>query len=297
MNRSFKELNTKDFKISDIDYAELNFKLNDLRLNYKKGKSSYDFMRYYEKYLYQRKDFREPEDEIERLKNFSSIKLNGEFDTSYYEENFKNNIFNRIELKTQKLRGRKHLRSSKLYKNKIRTKNLIDYLITPLEEKIKYLLDSNFIITKVEEIQTLQFAEDKSACWHFDPVPMGYGKVFFYFSSSSDTDGKTEFLPLNDSLEIIKQGYNNVPISKRTKDISELTSQAPIKIGDKGKYMIFFSGLMLHKGSYPKYGVRKILSINFLRSPYSWREAFDQIWSIDKLTGKWTPSNWPKHIY
>ena len=103
MNRSFKELNTKYFKISDIDYAELNFKLNDLRLNYKKGKSSYDFMRYYEKYLYQRKDFREPEDEIERLKNFSSIKLNGEFDTSYYEENFKNNIFNRIELKTQSL--------------------------------------------------------------------------------------------------------------------------------------------------------------------------------------------------
>ena len=57
MNRSFRELNKKDFKISDIDYAKLNLKLSDSRLNYKKGKSSYDFMRYYENYLYQRKEF------------------------------------------------------------------------------------------------------------------------------------------------------------------------------------------------------------------------------------------------
>ena len=47
---------------------------------------------------------------------------------------------------------------------------------------------------EIEEIKTIRSANDKANHWHFDPVPMGYGKIFFYFSSSLNTDGKTNFM-------------------------------------------------------------------------------------------------------
>jgi hypothetical protein len=295
MVKKNKKIKTKNFSVSDVDYLELSEYLHQIRKKYTKNSSNYDFFKNFEDYLYCQKERRDPIKELNRLEKLTSLELTGEFDTCKYEKEFKKNFFDLIELKYQSMKGSNHLKTSILYKNKLKTKNLIESLITPIEKKIKKVLDSNFIITKIEEIITLNPKDDCSHFWHFDPVPMGYGKVFFYFSSSKETDGKTQILSLKDSLKLLESGYNNIPISKRVKDIKKLTNAKDIKIGNRGKYMIFFSGLMLHKGTYPTFGKRKILSINFLRSNYNWKEVFDELWQIDKLSGKWIPTNWPKH--
>ena len=176
-----------------------------------------------------------------------------------------------------------------------KTKKLIESLIDPIDNKISNILNSNFIITKIEELVTHKGKDDQANYWHFDPVPLGYGKIFFYLSSAEETDGKTHFLSPLDSFKLLKKGYNNIPLSKRSKNIKDISHAKDIKIGNKGKYMIFLSGMMLHRGSYPTFGKRKILSINFLRSNHHWKDVFDELWSIDKLSGKWIPSSWPKH--
>ena len=295
MEKINKDLKTKNFSISDKAYSDLSNHLSNSRKAYKVDIPNFYYFKKFEEYLYDHKKRRDPFEEINRFKNYDASNLLGDFDTSNYLENFRANVIDSLDLRFQNLKGCNHLRSSKLYKNKLKTKKLIESLIDPIEKKISNILDSKFIITKIEEVVTLKGKDDHAHFWHFDPVPLGYGKVFFYFSSSEETDGKTKFISPMDSFKLLQKGYNNIPLSKRSKNLQDFSEAQEIRIGDKGKYMIFLSGMMLHRGSYPTFGKRKIISINFLRSNHYWKDVFDELWSIDKLSGKWIPSNWPQH--
>ena len=195
---------TKKLKCCDTQYALLNKILIETRKNYQYGKMDLSYLNAFEEYLYpehfQRRDIF---DELNRIASYSK-NLYGKTDTEFLNSYIPNTYRNMLDNKMNSIRGRNHSINRGLY-SKNNVFELLSECMHRFEPKIAELLDSKFIITKVEHITTFPKSFDKSGSWHFDPVPIGYGKLFILLSDSDTTDGKTEYMSPLSSLELINQ--------------------------------------------------------------------------------------------
>ena len=83
-------------------------------------------------------------------------------------------------------------------------------------------MNSKFIITKIEELITLKGKNDIVHFWHYEPLPIGFGKVFFYFLLQKKLMLRLNFFPI-DSFKLLKKGYNNILLSKRSKKLLDFS--------------------------------------------------------------------------
>ena len=286
------EVRTKNFTVSDYRYSQLNNILNKCRQEYKKGKMDLRFLEEYENYLYPNEsERRNVYDEIERI-SVATESLYGNTDVGFLNSYLSANIQTRLSLTFGKILRKQHAKNKSIYR-KDTLFNLLQETMDIFGNKIEKLLQSDFIVTRVEEITTFPMADDKSALWHFDPVPVGYGKLFIMLSGSNETDGRTEYVGPEASFELIKSGASSLPLESRKNILSNDMEKEIKYISDHGDWLLFLPSVMCHRGSYPTRGRRRLLSINFLRSKLSWRECFDEIWEINQFEGNWVPSNWP----
>lgn len=286
------EIKTERLSVSDVGYAQLNTILMEQRDCHQDGIMNLSYQSAFEEYLYAEKSNRRNiHEELLRISNYSGEftgNIDVEFLNKYFTLNFRKRLLNNI----QKIKKRGHIIDNDIY-SRNKAYMIIKDCMQIFEPKIKDLLQSNFIITKIEHISSLPKANDKSGLWHFDPTPIGYGKLFIMLSGSETTDGCTEYLEPAASLKLIENGELLRPVARRTKHLNESLMPYERSICEKGDWLLFLPAAMYHRGSYPTKGIRKVLSINFLRSNYTWEETFDEMWKINSLKANWVASNWP----
>lgn len=186
------------------------------------------------------------------------------------------------------------------YAGKDRLKELIDLCFRGFEATLENGIGRNFIITRAEYVATPPGDFDKSSLWHFDPTPVGFYKVFIYLTDIDQTGG-TEVLTERDSYKImIDSDYHNCPPEKRTSAIETIGGDQyqSLILGKKGQRVLFSPSTQLHRGLYPEAAesTRKAIVFYLMKSSFHWKDCFDELFELSKLSGAPSSSTWPVRL-
>lgn len=175
---------------------------------------------------------------------------------------------------------------------------IVETLLDNVESQIVDRIGGTFAVVRVNRLVTRAGANDKSAKWHFDPVPCGFFKIFAYLNGPESHDGATEFLDGGASSRLIRSCYHLVPAKQRSSHVAELfcSPSQVYRAEGRGGVFLFNPGLTAHRGHYPSFGRRDVLEISILKSPVGWRDSFDAIYKLGRMTGKPAFATWPRWI-
>lgn len=175
---------------------------------------------------------------------------------------------------------------------------VVEKMLLKVENEVMDRIGGNFAVVRVNRLVTRAGASDKSAKWHFDPVPCSFFKIFAYLNGPEAHDGATDFLDGRASSQLLQSGYHLLPAEKRASEIGEL-SCGPARLSqikERGDVFLFNPALTVHRGHYPSFGRRDVFEISILKSPVNWRDSFDNIYGLAAMSGTPSYATWPRWI-
>ena len=141
---------------------------------------------------------------------------------------------------------------------------------------------------KAEEQKTVSFR------WHCDKGPAKHLKIIVYLNPSAEHAGNTEFINLDDTIAVGKNGYVFGWTHTRTSNIQHLSEVAGQEVNSvlkdmqTGEGVVFQPANVLHRGVSPTQGDRYAITLNLLPSPVHWQTALESNTLSDlAVDGKW----------
>lgn len=153
----------------------------------------------------------------------------------------------------------------------------------PVDAHIAGFFGSEYLVHWVTFSLTRQAPEQPivSFKWHCDKGPTAHLKLIVYLNPTADHGGNTEFMDLDDTLAVARQGYLFGWSKTRTGDVAHLSRLAgrplatEVRERDAGEAVLFQPSRVLHRGVSPTRGDRLAATLCLLPSPVHWRRAFD----------------------
>jgi hypothetical protein len=131
--------------------------------------------------------------------------------------------------------------------------------------------------------------------WHCDKGPRAHLKLIAYLSANADHGGGSEWLDLETTRRLAREGYVFAPVKTRVSDIREPAARAGIECSpwfpdlEAGEGVLFQPSNVLHRGVVPKTGARVAVTACLLPSPIPWRAALGRGVRISIAAGeKWS---------
>jgi hypothetical protein len=132
--------------------------------------------------------------------------------------------------------------------------------------------------------------------WHCDRGPRAHLKLIAYLNANAEHRGGTEWLDLEATRGLAREGYVFAPVKTRVSDISGPAARAGIECApwfpdlEAGEGVVFQPSNVLHRGVVPETGARVAVTACLLPSPIPWREALDRGVRVPVGEGdKWSP--------
>lgn len=135
--------------------------------------------------------------------------------------------------------------------------------------------------------------------WHCDKGPTSHLKLIVYLNPTASHGGNTEFIDLQDTMSVARNGYLFGWSKARTGDVARLGRIAGRSLTthqrerDAGEAVLFQPARVLHRGVSPTRGSRLTATLCLLPSPVPWRRALqsgtlsdlamDEKWHDDAL--------------
>lgn len=169
-------------------------------------------------------------------------------------------------------------------------------LAGPLDQRIVEYFKSEYLLHWVTFSVTRQATEQKSVSfrWHCDKGPSAHLKLIIYLNPTEEHGGNTEFIDIEGSEEVARNGYLFGWSKSRASDIRhlsqiagrELTGQtSPLRAGQA---VLFQPARVLHRGLSPDRGDRLVMTLCILPSPVHWKLAFQSDTLFDlAVDDKW----------
>ena len=149
------------------------------------------------------------------------------------------------------------------------------------------------LVSRASPVPSLGF---NSFRWHCDKGPRAHLKLIAYLSANADHGGGSEWLDLETTKGLAREGYVFAPVKTRVSDISGPAARAGIDTEpwfpdlEAGESVLFQPSNVLHRGVVPETGVRVAVTACLLPSPIPWREALDRGLRVPLDAGeKWSP--------
>ena len=154
-------------------------------------------------------------------------------------------------------------------------------LAGPLDQRIVEYFKSEYLLHWVTFSVTRQAREQQSVSfrWHCDKGPRAHLKLIVYLNATEEHGGNTEFIDLEGSEAVARNGYLFGWSKSRSSDIRhlsriagrELLSHAsPLRAGQA---VLFQPVRVLHRGLSPDRGDRLVMTLCILPSPVHWKLA------------------------
>jgi len=154
-------------------------------------------------------------------------------------------------------------------------------LAGPLDQRIVEYFKSEYLLHWVTFSVTRQAREQQSVSfrWHCDKGPSAHLKLIVYLNATEEHGGNTDFIDLEGSEAVARNGYLFGWSKSRSSDIRhlsriagrELTKHAsPLRAGQA---VLFQPARVLHRGLSPDRGDRLVMTLCILPSPVHWKLA------------------------
>lgn len=193
-------------------------------------------------------------------------------------------------------KGDRHLEGFRIHDRPWLADVLGQVLQGPTDAMIAGFFGSEYLVHWVTFSLTRQAPEQPivSFKWHCDKGPSSHLKLIVYLNPTAEHGGNTEFMDLDDTLAVARQGYLFGWSKTRTGDVAHLSRLAGRPLATEmreraaGEAVLFQPSRVLHRGVSPARGDRLAATLCLLPSPVHWRQAFDsEVMSDLAVDEKW----------
>ncbi len=153
---------------------------------------------------------------------------------------------------------------------------VIEYITPDVEQSIEEYFGSHFKIFGVYFYRTVPTDRQtaSSFLWHFDNCPRHEIKLMVYLDDTSRDTGAFRLKPKPLSDEMKAKGFWDRTRAQRFQAGLENDETTAVLEGPAGTSILFQNGGCIHKGTFPVYKHRDVVTFVIIPSPVPWRVHF-----------------------